>query len=482
MYRPSEELLGRKIHEILPEEEADSILHQVGQALAHRQTITFEYKLNIGSREVWFEGRISPLTENTVFWIGRDITERKQAEKEKQRLEERLQRAEKMEALGTLAGGVAHDLNNVLGIVVGFAELLFHEMDEASPMRKDALKILEGGHRSAAIVQDLLTLARRGVQTRKVLNLNTVIMDCQKTPEFEKVSSFNPGIRIRTALEADILNIMGSPVHLCKTIMNLVSNAIEAMPGKGTLTITTTNRYLERPIQGYDAVREGDYVVLTVSDTGEGIAERDIKHIFEPFYTKKVMGKSGTGLGLAVVWGTVKDHNGYIDVQSREGKGTAFSIYFPVTREEADRDRLSVPVSEYLGRGETILVVDDVAGQRELAARMLTRLNYKVTTAASGEEAIDHLKANRADLVVLDMIMDPGMDGLEAYEKILEISPLQKAIIVSGFSESERVRKAQELGAGPYVRKPYVMERLGLAVRKELDRTRATPDSPVQPS
>ena len=404
---------------------------------------------------------------NGIIW---DITDRRREEEEKRSLEERLQRAEKMEALGTLAGGVAHDLNNVLGIVVGYAEMLLDEIEVSNPQRDDVMKIMEGGHRSASIVQDLLTLARRGVQTRKVVNLNDTIEDCRKTPEFEKILSFNPKVRIKMELEPDILNIMGSPVHIGKTIINLVSNAVEAMPYGGTLTIATSNRSLDKPVHGYDAVNAGDYVVFSVVDTGEGISEGDIKHIFEPFYTKKVMGKSGTGLGLAVVWGTVKDQNGYIDVQSEVGKGTIFTLYFPVTRDTIDKAQTAVPLSDYIGNDESILVVDDIKEQRELAAKMLGKLNYRVTTVSSGEEAVAYLRTNKVDMVILDMIMDPGMDGLDTYRAILELHPKQKAIIVSGFSQSERVQETQKLGAGPYIKKPYVLERLGMAVRNELDK------------
>jgi CheY-like chemotaxis protein len=208
-----------------------------------------------------------------------------------------------------------------------------------------------------------------------------------------------------------------------------------------------------------------------MSDGGEGIPAADLKRIFEPFYTKKVMGRrSGTGLGLAVVWGIVKDHNGYINVQSEEGKGSTFTIYFPVTREEIFEGQIFAHVSEYMGKGESILVVDDVKDQRELANQMLGKLNYNVATVSSGEEAVAYLKEHQADLMVLDMIMNPGMDGLDTYRSILEIYPRQKAIIVSGFSETDRVSAAQKLGAGAYVRKPYVIETVGLAVRKELDR------------
>jgi PAS domain S-box-containing protein len=236
-----------------------------------------------------------------------DITQRKQAEEERRGLEERLHRAEKMEALGTLAGGVAHDLNNVLGIVVGYAELLLKSVDKSSSIRPSLVNIMSGGERAAAIVQDLLTLTRRGVSSRQVLSLNKIVFDFQQSPEFENLSTQHSSVRIKADLEEDPLNISGSSVHLMKTIFNLVSNAIEAMPNGGVLTIKTANQYLDKPIQGYDEVREGDYVVLSVSDTGEGIPAPDLKLIFEPFYTKKVMGRSGTGLGLAVVWGTVKD-------------------------------------------------------------------------------------------------------------------------------------------------------------------------------
>jgi CheY-like chemotaxis protein len=252
--------------------------------------------------------------------------------------------------------------------------------------------------------------------------------------------------------------------------MNLLSNAAEAISDQGEVTLLTENRYLDKPIAGYDEIREGDYVVLGVSDTGKGISAQDMGKIFEPFYTKKVMGRSGTGLGLAVVWGTVKDHGGYIDVRSEEGKGSVFTLYFPVTREEKAKDQPSIPAESYRGRGESILVVDDVKEQRELATAMLSRLGYRVSSVSSGEEAVTYLKANRVDLLVLDMIMDPGMDGLETYQKVLEINPKQKAIIVSGFSETDRVKKAQELGAGAYVKKPYVQEKIGLATRRELDK------------
>ena len=433
------------------------------------ELVTTEFLSPISKK--WYSISTSPIKDGRFVTSFLDITARKQTEDENRSLQERLQRSEKMEALGTLAGGVAHDLNNVLGVIVGFSELLLDGTDAGSPMRNGLENVMKGGQRAAAIVDDLLALARRGVHARSTLELNRLVSDCQKSPEFTKLSERHPLVKFVTDLDHALLNISGSTVHLGKTLFNLISNGCEAIRGSGTVTVQTSNQYLDSPLQGYDQIREGDYAVLSISDTGEGIASRDLKRIFEPFYTKKVMGRSGTGLGLAVVWGTVKDHSGYINVQSKEGEGSTFSLYFPVTRDTLPAEAPTVLKSEYLGKGESILVVDDVQEQRNLAQSMLISLNYKVQTVGSGEEAQAYLKTHEADLIVLDMIMEPGMDGLETFERVRAIRPQQKAIIVSGYSESERVKAAKDLGAGAYVRKPYIREKLGLAVRRELDRS-----------
>jgi two-component system cell cycle sensor histidine kinase/response regulator CckA len=388
---------------------------------------------------------------------------------EKQRLEAQLQRAKTMETLGTLAGGVAHDLNNILSGLVSYPDLLLMQLPEDSPLRKPLSTIQNSGQKAAAIVEDLLTLARRGVPTMEAVDLNEIIGEYLKSPEFEKLRSFHPKVAITTELGGDLLTISGSRVHLIKTAMNLVSNAAEAIKESGTITLSTENRYIDTPVSGYDQVAEGDYVVLSVSDTGVGIPSEDLDRIFEPFYTKKVMGRSGTGLGMAVVWGTVKDHKGYISIESNEGQGTTFTLYFPATRDDRDRGKPLVSVDEYRGRGESIVVVDDVKEQRDIASTMLSELGYSVTSVSSGEEAIQYLKDHQADLLILDMIMDPGIDGLETYRRILELHPKQKAIIASGFSETDRVKEAQRLGAGQYVRKPYTMQKIGVAVRQELE-------------
>ena len=389
---------------------------------------------------------------------------------ERKNMEERLQRAEKMEALGVLAGGVAHDMNNVLGVLVGYSELLIREVPEEGRAGKYAKNILQGSERAAAIIQDLLTLARRGVTVSEMININRIVTDFLNAPEFEHIKLHHPDVQFISQLGTVLFNIKGSPVHLFKTIMNLLSNAAESISGAGKVTITTENRYVDVTIPGYENTQEGEYVVLTVSDTGSGISPVDLGRIFEPFYTKKVMARSGTGLGLAVVWGTVKDHGGYIDVSSEEKEGSTFTLYFPASREVLPKNDQILSPDSYQGRGENILIVDDVDAQRSLATTILENLNYQVASAASGEEAVEYLMVNKAALIVLDMIMDPGIDGLETYRRILDTHPHQKAIIVSGFAKTDRVRAAQELGAGEYVKKPYVIEKLGIAVRKELDR------------
>jgi CheY-like chemotaxis protein len=187
------------------------------------------------------------------------------------------------------------------------------------------------------------------------------------------------------------------------------------------------------------------------------------------------MGRSGTGLGMTVVWGTVKDHRGYIIVDTEKESGSTFKLYFPVTRKDLAEALPAIQLEDWKGKGERILVIDDVEEQRDIAQGMLTRLGYEVHTFPSGEKAVEYLQTHSADLLLLDMIMDPGMDGLDTYKRILEIHPVQKAIIASGYAETERVKQARDLGAGDYIKKPYTLSRLGPSVRKELDKPRNPP-------
>lgn len=405
-----------------------------------------------------------------VIGVIQDITAQEKAEKEKQELEAKLVRSQKMEALGLLAGGVAHDLNNVLSGILSYPDLLLMQLPEESDLRRPLGIMRDSGQKAAAIVEDLLTLARRGVANYEALNLNELIDDYLQSPELEKLKYYHPGVEIRVDTQADLFNTKGSAIHLRKTVINLLSNAAEALPEGGVVQVSTQNQYVDRKLRGYSDVKEGEYVVLRVEDNGNGINAEDLSHIFEPFYTKKKMGRSGTGLGLAVVWGTVKDHSGYINVTSQIGQGTCMELYLPATREAQKHQEQALPVDAYQGNGEHILIVDDVQTQRDITSAMLSELGYHVVTVSSGEEALDYLQNNAVDLVILDMIMDPGIDGLETYRRLRSLRPKQKTLIVSGFSETGRVKQAQLLGAGAYVKKPFNTETIGVAVRRELNR------------
>lgn len=390
-----------------------------------------------------------------------DITERKA-------LEEQLNRDQKMKSIGMMAGGVAHDLNNILSGIVNYPELILHQLPTGSPLIKLITPMKEAGLRAAAVVADLLTVARGVAASRETADLNNIILDYTESPEFERLRSLYPDIHYRTLLSPKTDSISCSIIHVRKCLMNLVTNASEAVEGTGQVTIETANTTVDTlTTTGHGTITAGSYVVVAVKDSGTGIPPHELSHIFEPFYSKKELGRSGTGLGLTIVWNTIQDHDGGIQVTSTES-GSTFELYFPRSFESAKDIAPKRNMDIFMGNGESILVVDDEFQQRDIASQLLESLGYKVESVASGKAAIDYVRTTEVDLVLLDMVLESGMNGLQIYEEIIRIHPGQKAIIMSGFSESDDVRNTINLGAGGLVKKPYTKEQLARAVFSEL--------------
>lgn len=391
-----------------------------------------------------------------------NITERK-------KLEEKLRQSQRLETIGTLAGGVAHDLSNILAAIVSYPDILLMDVSPKDPMHDPLMKIKNAGNRAAAIVQDLLTLARLGLHFTEVLDLNMIVKDYLSSPEYEDIVAQRGNITLSTELEQGLFAVKGSGVHLIKTLMNVVLNAAEAMPDGGHIHITTQNHF-STTSDASKKREKGQYVVLSVHDNGAGILKEDIDHIFEPFFTKKVMGRSGTGLGMAIVWATLQDHNGFIEIESQVGQGTTVHLFFPATNEVRVQPAATPILEEMIGDGERILIVDDEAEHRDIAIHMLERLGYDVTAVDNVQDAIDQVVKEPPALLVLDMVLGSEIDGLALYRHILSMHPNQKAVIISGFLDTKRVKEALELGAGAYINKPYGLKEIASAVRQELDK------------
>jgi PAS domain S-box-containing protein len=477
-YESSEEIIGRDIIEVIHPDDRH-ILQKRRAAWPDSENHGYpirDIRKDGGIVDVEiFASHISLNGHDAILATIHDLTERNKSAAEKRKLEERLRQSEKMEAVGALASGVAHDLNNILSGLISYPELLLFDIPDDSPMKDPLTTIKKSGEKAAAVVQDLLTLARRSVAPTRVVNFNDLIDDYLSSPEYERLIRHHEGVDLVKHLAPNLRDIAGSSIHLFKTLMNLVSNAAEAMPDGGIITITTRNCPADDPVRIKLHLQPCDHVVVEVADTGFGIAQSDLNRIFEPFYTKKVMGRSGTGLGMAVVWGTVKDHYGHIEINSTVGEGTRFSLYFPASesqRKEAGNRR---PTDIPMGQGESVLIIDDVLELRELARSILSRLGYNVTAVSSGEAAVAYAKQHSVDLLLLDMLMDPGIDGFNTYQKILKIHPGQKAIITSGDSKTDRIQQTLELGLCAFVRKPYSLETIATTARRLLDQAPVDP-------
>ncbi len=408
----------------------------------------------------WVDVSATPMLSNSgeldkVIVNFMDITEMK-------RLQALESRAARLETAGTIAGQVAHDFNNLLAPIMAYPEFIHDELSHDNKAHAYLDAIESAAAKIASINQDLLTMGRRGFYNQETLDLNRIVL--QATQEMEVRAE---AVGMQLELGENLMKIKGGGAQIHRILTNLLVNAHDAMGDVGRVTIRSENYYVDDTSIAFGRVPKGEYVKLTVSDDGCGIPENIIQKILDPFFsTKTADKKTGSGLGLSVVDAVMKDHDGYIDMASKVGQGTSFYLYFPITREASEAEELSHAIDGT----ETILVIDDDATQRDVSSKLLTKLGYCVSSCESGEAAIDFLRDKPQDLLVLDMVMPGGMDGADTYRQIIDFSPHQRAIILSGFSESDRVLEAQKLGAGAFVRKPITRNSIGAAVRTELDR------------
>ena len=397
--------------------------------------------------------------------IIRDITERKQAEAHQAKLEDQLQQAQKMEAIGTLAGGVAHDFNNILQAINGYTQILLMKKAPDDPDYNKLQQLQKSGERAAKLVDQLLTFSRKMEGKRRQVSLNHEIQLIEKL----LMQTIPRMIERQIDLEPGLWPIHGDPVHIEQILLNLGSNAADAMPEGGRLLIETRNVNLDKQSHELPGTEPGPYVRLTVSDTGCGMNAETVQQIFDPFFTTKEVGK-GTGLGLASVYGIVKSHGGHIICRSRENEGTVFKIYLPAASQQ---EALTDKKQEYEapeGGTETILVVDDEFPVREAAREILQYFRYNVLCAEDAEKAIELFRTHgeSIDLVILDLSM-PGMGGNQCLRELLAVNPRLKVIISSGYAANGLAKDALASGACGFIGKPYQATDLARQVRSVLD-------------
>lgn len=402
-------------------------------------------------------------------WVIRDRSEEVQAGMEKLSLQKKLASASKLNALGLMAGSVAHDLNNILSGIVSYPDLLLLQMSETDKHYGHIQKIKEAGKRAAAVVSDLVAITRGGNQPKVVANINEIVFSYLNSIEHGERLADYPDVILETYTQKDIRNSCCSPQHLHKVLLNLVGNALEAVEGAGVIRITTENCKFSNPLRG-DMLPpdEDNFVRLTISDNGPGISQEEIDHIFDPFYTTKVMGKSGTGLGLSIVWKIVQDHGGWVEVTENK-PGAVFEVYLPATNDTM------CPVSSFSvkelqqGSGEKILIVDDEAEQNEILENALMKMGYSAFSVTSGEAGIDFLKNTSVDVILLDMMMGSGLNGRETLEIIKTIHPNPKAIVISGYAKRDEIEKTRALGVNLFLEKPVTLSKLSVAIKNTLD-------------
>ncbi len=452
-----EMFLGRKVSEVLPAALAELTMKNIARVLKTHEVQIFEYEVEIQGKLQYEEARCALCGSDEVLVVIRNITENRH-------LEQQVLQAQKMESLGTLAGGIAHDFNNILAGILGYASFLKSKLDLNHDFFKYVDTIERSACRAADLTSKLLSFTRGDKVNFKPLNLNRLVGE---TVEIIR-HTFDKAILVKTFLDGALPTIEGDAGQIQQVVMNLFVNARDAMAGGGRLCIATavveiSNRGLQIP----SWVKPGTYVQLSVRDSGSGISKDVLGRIFDPFFTTKPKGH-GSGLGLSVVYGIVKSHEGFVTVSSHPGHGAVFNVFFPASgRTEAPEDRLTAPPQ---GCGELIFVVDDEDDIRSFLHDVLQGHGYNVLLAADGEQAIGMFKERFPEiaLVILDLVM-PGMGGEEIFLKMKKIHPAVKALLSTGFTEDGRTGKIIDMGVKGFIQKPYDFNHLLVKMRQILD-------------
>ncbi len=428
-----------------------------------------EFSAPRGNRWILFGERhltaVKDFVPDGIVISGIDVTERRRVRDEEMDLKRKLALSSRMESLGIMAGGIAHDLKNLFNPVLSYPDFIADKLPPESDLRGPVKRIKKAASQAAELVQNFLALARRGRLELQPLDLNEVVGAYVQSMGCKTLEDRFPGARLKIELAEDLPPVMGLAPQLNSVLMNLVKNGCEAMEQGGEVSVSTYPRQLAEPYRGLQQIPRGDYVVLKVADSGKGMGAEEIKKLFTPFTSGKEMGTSGTGLGMVVVAGVIEDHRGYIDVESEPGRGTAVMIYLRALEEGwEEKARLS-------GKGERILVVDDSGDDRRALVRQLSALGYDVIEATDGEEALGYVRHHLVDLLVMDLMLD-NESGIELYRRILEILPRLRCLLVSGGLDQRARQSAAGLGISGYLDKPVVEEDLARLVRAELDKAR----------
>lgn len=417
---------------------------------------------------VSFQGKVSRNAKDEVKQIHcilYDITAQRQAEKDRKRLEEQLRQVQKMEAIGTLAGGVAHDFNNLLMAIQGRASLLSIDLDPQHPGQEQFAGIKECIRSAANLTQQLLGFARGGKYQVKPLDVDALV-----TAVADMFGRTRKEIQIYIRSQAVSKVVEADKNQIEQVLLNILVNAWQAMPNGGELYLATSIAHLNETVCDPHQIEPGSYVQISITDTGPGMDEKIRKRVFDPFFTTKEKGR-GTGLGMASAYGIIKNHGGIITVYSGVGKGSTFKIYLPISDKEPYRE---IDIRESLIKGsDTILLVDDEAIVADAGAAMLKKLGYRVMVARSGQQALETviLKGGAIDLVILDLIM-PGMDGGTAFDRIRELHPAIPVLLCSGYGMNEQVIRIMQRGCNGFIQKPFDLPKLSQKIRNILDQVK----------